>query len=106
MLGVVPQLLLLLLAALGHSAHLPSPWPSLPSNESLPANLSDCRSSGFCHQGDCVVLPDLGRVSCHCWPGQVDAQYGLCTLQDKSRYTAFPFFPPSCPASIVLLLFS
>ena len=96
-----PPLLLLLLAAPCQGGPLPSswspvllntvysPWPSLPSLQPLPANLSDCRSSGFCHQGDCVLLPDLGRVSCLCWPGQVDSQQGLCTLQAKSQQTAF-----------------
>ena len=89
-----PQLLLLLLAGLCQGGplpstwHLPSSWPPLPSLQLLPANLSDCRSSDFCHQGDCVLLPDL-RVSCHCWPGQVDSQQGLCTLQAKSQQTAF-----------------
>ena len=90
-----PQLLLLLIVGPCQGGPLPSlaslqrsSWPPLPSLQPLPANLSDCRSSDFCHQGDCVLLADLG-VSCHCWPGQVDSQQGLCTLQAKSQQTAF-----------------
>ena len=92
MVWAATPLLLLLLAGLCQGGPLHSlqrsSWPPLPSLQPLPANISSCRSSGFCHQGDCVLLADL-RVSCLCWPGQVDSQQGLCTLQAKSQQTAF-----------------
>ena len=63
-----------------------SPLPVL----TPPANLSECVQSNYCNNGACVLIRDPGlRVSCTCDEPFVDSETGLCTIQGKSRRTAF-----------------
>ena len=63
-----------------------SPLPVL----TPPANLSECVQSNYCNNGTCVLIRDPGlRVSCTCDEPFVDSETGLCTIQGKSRRSAF-----------------
>ena len=55
-----------------------------------PANLSECLESNYCNNGACVLIRDpIPRVSCTCKEPFVDSEAGLCTIEGKSRKTAF-----------------
>ena len=57
-----------------------------------PANLSECLESNYCNNGACVLIMDpilFLRVSCTCNEPFVDSEAGLCTIEGKSRKTAF-----------------
>ena len=63
-----------------------SPLPVL----TPPADLSECVQSNYCNNGACVLIRDPGlRVSCTCDEPFVDSETGLCTIQGKSRRSAF-----------------
>ena len=65
-------------------------YSSVSSVLTPPANLSECLQSNYCNNGACVLIRDpIPRVSCTCDKPFVDSEAGLCTIEGKSRKTAF-----------------
>ena len=72
-----------------------------------PANISACKESNYCNNGACLIIsPTMTvstkllanvvsnisptvKVSCRCNNTFVDSEAGLCTIEGKSRRTAF-----------------
>ena len=97
-------LLMLHLVAVAMSAPFPHPpTTSAATLSTPPTNLTACESSNFCNYGACDLATTAWeqRVSCTCIPPFVDSSAGLCTVQGKSKRTAFllrcPATAPSSP---------
>ena len=72
-----------------------------------PANISACEESNYCNNGVCLIISPTKtvstnlptrvisnisptvKVSCRCNNTFVDSEAGLCTIEGKSRRTAF-----------------